>query len=144
MKRRAAMMLGLTGGALVLTGCVERRLSITSEPPGARVWVNDTPVGLTPVETAFVYHGVYDVRVEADGYEPLLTSAEAVAPWYEYPLVDLVAEAMPFVIENRQKWHFRLSPELEAIQERADFEGRLLDRAAQLRDLSSAGGLRLN
>jgi hypothetical protein len=38
----------LVGGMLLLAGCVERRLTITSEPSGALVTVNSKEVGRTP------------------------------------------------------------------------------------------------
>lgn len=101
----------LSGCALLaLVGCVDRRLNITSEPPGARVWLNDTEVGVTPVEVNFTYFGVYDVRVRKDGYEPLVTKAEAKAPFHEWPGVDLVFLPMPFTKKTRIDWHFELQP----------------------------------
>lgn len=129
---RSVVPLGLA--LVLLGGCVERRLSITSEPPGASVWVNGSSVGLTPLETTFVYHGVYDIRIEKAGFEPLLTSAEADAPWWEYPPLDLAAEALPFTLENTQDWHFVLSPTLEVSQDPAEFESGLLNRAGAFKE----------
>lgn len=127
------MMVGVLVAGVVLGGCVERRLSITTEPTGATVWVNDTRVGLSPVETTFLYHGEYDVRVELDGYEPLMVGAEAVAPWWEYPPIDLIAEALPFTVLNEQSWHFELAPSLERQQGQSEFEAGLLERATEMR-----------
>jgi len=124
----------LVAGSVLLGGCVERRLSITSEPPGASVWVNGSSVGLTPLETTFVFHGIYDIRIEKPGYEPLLTSAEARAPWWEYPPLDLAAEAVPFTLENTQDWHFVLEPSLEVSQAPGELESGLLDRAGAFRE----------
>ncbi|HZW08324.1 MAG TPA: PEGA domain-containing protein [Phycisphaerales bacterium] len=117
-----------------LAGCVERRLEITSEPPGALVYVNDQEVGRTPTEASFLFHGVYDVRVELEGYEPLRTTAEAEAPFYEYAPLDLAAEALPTRIHNVQHWHFVLEPALELAQTKEELEAGLLGRAATMRD----------
>lgn len=102
----------VVGGAAMATigGCLERRIYIASDPPGAIVRLNDVEVGRTPLEVDFTYYGVYDVRLEKDGYEPLSTSAEAKAPVYEWPLIDLVAEAMPKRILTEIRWDFTLRP----------------------------------
>ena len=126
------VLLGLALAA-VLTGCVERRIQVTSEPSGALVWINDHEVGRTPVETTFKYHGAYDVRLELEGYEPLVTRADAVAPWYEYPGPDLAAEVLPFMVRNTQHWHFELEESAERRLSPAELEAELLERAGELR-----------
>lgn len=120
--------------ALSLGGCVDRRLVITSEPSGARVWVNDLEIGRTPTETAFKFHGVYDVRLELEGHEPKWTSRKTRTPVYEYPPLDLIAEALPVRFRNHQKWHFELEPSLERTQPRDALEADLLERAGELRE----------
>ena len=76
-------------------GCVQRTIHIASEPTGALVYLNDEEVGRTPVDVPFTFYGTYDVRLEKEGYEPLWTTGEAAAPWWEYPGPDLIAEAIP-------------------------------------------------
>lgn len=117
-----------------LPGCLERKISITSEPPGALVWVNDVEVGRTPVETDFVFYGDYDVRVRLDGYEPVRTHMQARAPWYELPPFDLLATAVPTRIENVVKWHFVLAPPVGSDQPPEQAEKELLERARGLRE----------
>ena len=58
----------------LMLGCGDRTISITSSPSGALVWVNDREVGRTPVQIGFIYDGQYDVRIERDGYEPIMTA----------------------------------------------------------------------
>jgi hypothetical protein len=125
----AAMLLALAA----LTGCVERRLVITSDPAGAAVFVNDVELGRTPVAASFTYHGLMDVRVIKDGYEPLRTRARASAPLYEYPPVDLAAEALPFEFENTVRWHFTLTPAFETTHDSMELEQGVIHRAADLR-----------
>lgn len=119
---------GLTGA-----GCVERRIEITSEPAGALVWVNDQQVGRTPTRASFLYHGVYDVRLQLDGFEPMVTEAEASPPVYEHAPLDLLAEMVPARIQNVQRWHFVLEPSLESTLSRDEIEAGLLERAGLMR-----------
>ncbi len=106
----------LAGAACVcacvpLAGCLERTVKVTSEPPGAVVWMNNVEVGRTPLTTAFTFYGKYDVRLRREGYEPLVLGRRLRAPIYEYPPLDLVALAAPFKIRTRRDWHFELSPQ---------------------------------
>jgi len=128
------MRLALTILCIAIAGgCTSRRIAITSEPEGALVTVNDVEVGRTPVEADFTYYGVYDVRVEARGYEPLRTRARANAPFYEYPPVDFIASSTPPTKDHVVRWHFRLEPSLESTQSPEEFERTLLERARVLR-----------
>ena len=111
-------------------GCVDRTLSITSDPPGALVHLNDREVGYTPVRVPFDFYGVYDVRLRRVGYQPLWTTAHARAPWWETPPIDLVADVTTdadVVID----WHFELEPVEPAGDART---GRLIERAEALGD----------
>lgn len=110
-----------------LTGCLHRRIFVTSDPPGATVYLNDVEVGRTPVEVDFTYFGVYDVRLRKPGYEPITTSEKASAPVYEWPGIDLLAEAIPADITTEIRWSYTLTP----IDN--DIDG-VLERARELRD----------
>lgn len=59
--RPAFWLLLLTVG---LSGCIERTITITSEPSGSLVHLNDEPVGRTPLTVPFTFYGTYDVRLE--------------------------------------------------------------------------------
>jgi hypothetical protein len=130
--RGAAAVVGV-GALIVLGGCLERRVSVTSDPSGAVVYANDVELGRTPCEASFVYFGAYDVRVEKEGFEPLRAKVRARTPIYEYPPIDLVATAIPAHIETVVKWHFKLEPALETVQNREQLESGLRERANDLR-----------
>ena len=69
------------------SGCISRSLLIESEPPGAQVRLNGTPVGETPVTVSFRHYGIYDVELRKDGFETVRTVEPVTAPLYaRFPL----------------------------------------------------------
>ncbi len=127
-KLRLAALLALLVASV---GCVQRTISITSDPNGALVYLNDKEVGRTPLEVPFKFYGTYDVRLEKDGYTPLWTEQQAKAPFWETPGPDLIGEAIPGNKVNLQ-WHFTM--EQQAFVEETD----LIDRARDMRGQVSA------
>jgi hypothetical protein len=93
-KRNLLKTFALLSGLLALGGCVERIMKIDSDPPGARVFVNDREVGLTPVKFSFLWYGDYDIILRRDGFQTHKTNYRVDAPWYQYPPIDLVAECL--------------------------------------------------
>ena len=91
----------LAVAALVTSwGCVQRRMTIRSNPPGALVYVDDYQIGTTPVSTDFIYYGTRKIRLIKDGYETLTVRQPFPIPWYEiFPL--------DFVTENLWPWEIR-------------------------------------
>ncbi len=130
---------------VVLAGCVERTVTINTEPKGAIVWLNDKEVGRTPVRVPFKWYGDYDVIIRKEGYETLKTHRKLVRPWYEYIPLDLFAEVFtPAVIHDDHFWEFSLE------REKSVDEGQLLKRALEFReteqgnkDISEAKGAKV-
>ncbi|MEZ6234391.1 MAG: PEGA domain-containing protein [Phycisphaerales bacterium] len=125
---------GLSAG---LGGCLERTIRVTSEPPGAMVWLNDVEIGRTPAEARFKFYGTYDVRLEMAGFEPVHEGREAAAPFYEYPGPDLIAAAIPARFHNRIEWHYVLEPAQGLDSPEA--EAAILERARALRERMGPG-----
>jgi len=94
---------------LCVTGCVQRTINITSEPPGAVVWVNDQEIGRTPIQRDFTWYGTYDVQVRAEGYRTLNTKTPVIAPWWQWPPIDFFAEFVPGLKDERAI-SYRLEP----------------------------------
>jgi hypothetical protein len=90
----------LVAAAGLATGCVQRRMTIRSSPPGALVYVDDYELGTTPVSHDFVYYGTRKVRLVKDGYETLTVRQPFPVPWYQYFPLD-------FVTENLLPWEIR-------------------------------------
>ena len=85
---------------LISIGCVQRRMTVRSNPPGALVYVDDYQIGTTPVSTDFVYYGTRKIRLIKDGYDTLTVQQPFPVPWYEiFPL--------DFVTENLWPWEIR-------------------------------------
>ena len=92
-----------------LTGCVERKMVITSEPSGVDVWVNEQWHGKTPYELPFKHYGVFSIKLEADGYYPMFVKEPVPAPLYQQPGLDLISEAaIPTTIKDNRNMHYIL------------------------------------
>jgi len=91
----------IVAGLLVSTGCIERTVSINTEPEGAAVILNDQEIGQSPVKVPFTWYGDYDIIIRKDGYETVRTHQQLHTPWYELPGIDLFTEClMPFTVHD--------------------------------------------
>ena len=111
--RRMAGMLLAVLAVMLAAGCVQRRLTIRSNPPGALVYVDDYQIGTTPVSTDFVYYGKRKIRLVLSGYETLTVIQPIPTPWYEYPGLDFVSENLvPGEIRDERVVDFQLKPQV--------------------------------
>jgi hypothetical protein len=86
---------------LLITGCVERTVSINTEPEGATVFLNDEEVGKSPVRVPFTWYGDYDIIIRKPGYQTIKTNHNIKTPWYELPGIDIFTEClMPFTVHD--------------------------------------------
>lgn len=108
--RPSAIILGLALLIFAAPGCVRRTISITSTPSEALVFVNEREIGRTPCEVDFLFYGEYDVRLKLDGYESIVGSGTASAPFWDFIGADLVSEIAPLNLESRVEWHFTFVP----------------------------------
>jgi hypothetical protein len=102
---------------LLLTGCVERRIYVISEPPGADVYVDGEFVGVTrpadhpdgPFYVNFIFYGTREYTLRLPGYATTSGDVELSLPWYQYFPVDFFAEVLaPWKIVNRHHVHVNL------------------------------------
>ena len=105
---------------------MDRTLRLESDPPGALVYLNGEEVARTPAEVPLAWYGKYDVAVRKEGYETLKTERWVIAPWWQWPPIDLVAELLPVPLRDRHRLRFELEPA-------GSLEEGLLDRAQALR-----------
>ena len=96
-------------GSLLLSGCVERNLTINTEPQGALIILNDEEIGTSPVTVSFEWYGDYWVRISKEGYESLNTHRPLKRPWYDIPPFDFFAQIInPNRIVDSYEWTFPL------------------------------------
>jgi hypothetical protein len=101
--------LAMTVLCLLMTlGCVEQKMTITSEPSGALVYVSEQEVGHTPVTVPFTWVGDYAITLRMEGYETLKTHADLKPTAFEVPGVDLFAELLPYTFRDQRYVHFKL------------------------------------
>ncbi len=115
--------------ALFTSGCVQRRMTIRTNPPGALVYIDDYYIGTTPVATDFTYYGKRKIRLVKDGYEILTVPKYDISPpWYEvFPLEFVAENIVPWEIRDERLLDFQLVPQVIVPQD------QLLARADQLR-----------
>jgi len=99
------------GLTVVLAGCVERTLTINTEPQGAMVALNDEQIGVSPVTVSFNWYGDYRVEASKNGYQRLATHRKLKGPWYDYPPFDLLVQVLdPTRVVDAYEWTFELEP----------------------------------
>ena len=117
------------------TGCVRRRMTVRSNPPGAHVWIDDQEIGTTPVSTPFTYYGTRRIRLEKDGFETIVVNQPFDAPWYQIPPLDFVSESLvPNELRDERVIDFELVPKATVSV------NEVLGNAEQLRAASGGRG----
>lgn len=104
-------------GALLLTGCVERRIYVRSDPPGAEVYIDGEFIGTTraddhidgPLYANFIYYGTREYTLRKPGFKTTSGDVKLETPWYEYPPIDFFAEVLtPWVIVDEHEINVEL------------------------------------
>src|SRR2546430_16093739 len=86
--------IALLAGVMGASGCIERTVTIRTEPDQALVYLNDDEVGRSPVTVPFTWYGDYDIVIRKEGYETLKTHHRIRTPWYELPGIDFITETL--------------------------------------------------
>jgi hypothetical protein len=95
---------------VVPAGCVEQRLDLQSDPPGALVYLNGEEVGRTPMTTPFTFYGNFDVVLRKEGYETLKTTSKVKPPLYQLPPIDLIAALLPIPLTDEHRLSYSMQP----------------------------------
>jgi len=131
---RLAVLGCALAAVLASTGCVRRRLTVRTNPPGAQVFVDDQEIGVTPCSASFVYYGTRKITVMKDGYKTETLFQRINPPWYEIPPLDFVSENLiSRELRDERIVDVQLAPEEIVPQQ------KLIDRAQSLRDSVSSG-----
>jgi hypothetical protein len=124
-------MISIAVAAGILGGCVEREMTLTTNPPGALVYVSEKEIGRTPVTLPFLWYGDYEIVIRRDGFQTLYTHADLCPPIYETFPLDLLSTIVPWTFHDRRYLHFTLAPSQMATDE------ELIRRAASLRRVNN-------
>jgi hypothetical protein len=111
--------------SIIMSGCVERKLTINTEPKEALVVLNDEEIGVSPVTVSFNWYGDYKIQLSKSGYETLITHRELKAPLHDRFPFDFFAQVLnPKRIVDEYEWSFDLNqaqqPEREDLIQAAD------------------------
>ena len=127
-KGRVAVALMLLAGLSLLPGCVERRYTIRTDPPGAIVIVNGEAIGPSPASKNFVFYGDREITLMLDGYETKTVMQPIKAPWWDNLLTEFFSENLvPVSLRDEREFKYQLTPA------QSPPLGELRDRAEALR-----------
>jgi PEGA domain len=116
------------------TGCVHRRLTVNSNPPGALVRVDGKDIGYTPASIDFTWYGTREVQLLKDGYETQTQMVDINPPWYQrFPLDFFSDNFLGKHITDRRQVSFQMQPR------RMDVSSDVVDRGRSLRSESLHG-----
>lgn len=97
--------------AVCVAGCVSRKLTINSQPQGARVFFDYKQVGETPCSFDFIYYGAHHLELVREGFDNFNTTVKLKAPIYEYIPLDFFSEhILPFHFKDEHAHTFSLTP----------------------------------
>lgn len=92
---------------MLITGCTKQHLIIDSNPTGAQAEVNGKNVGKTPVSLIYVETGQFRIRLQKNGYEIIDTKFKVKKRWFNYPIIDFFAEAIPIIWSSKKHVNFK-------------------------------------
>lgn len=106
-------------------GCVRRRLTVRTQPPGAAVYVDNQYVGTSPTATSTTYYATRQIEVVKDGYRHEKILRRFNPPWYQLPPIDFLTDTLwPKKIRDERIVDITLAPQQmissEELQARAN------------------------
>ncbi|MBX3442950.1 MAG: PEGA domain-containing protein [Planctomyces sp.] len=118
------------GLAACASGCVSRRMTIVSDPPGALVEVDGQRLGLTPVSQDFTYYGTREVTLSMPGYQTLTVQQPTRPPWYQVFPLDFFSDNFAMThLTDRHVFRYRM----QRLGQEADDSFSLTERGRNFR-----------
>lgn len=112
----------------LFTGCVERRYTIRTDPPGAIVVVNGEEIGPSPASRNFYFYGDREITMILDGHQTKTVIQPIKAPWWDNYLTEFFTENLvPWTIRDERTFRYPMTPAVSPP------EDVLRDRAEMLR-----------
>jgi hypothetical protein len=81
---------------LCFSGCMHRRLTVRSDPPGAALMVDGEEAGYTPASIDYTYYGTREITLTKEGYQTLTTPIKLSTPWYQVFPLDFISDNFAF------------------------------------------------
>ena len=101
----------LAAAALAVGACVERKITVRSDPPGARVALDGRPIGVTPVTVRFEQYGGREFTLAKKGHLRLREIRRIEPPLYQRLGIDFFFEMVwPFPLVDEHVETFDLTP----------------------------------
>ena len=106
------MVLVLVVAVSSTSGCIRKRMTVRTSPPGAMAYIDKQPIGLTPVSTSFTYYGTRSIEIVRDGYRTERFLRRFNPPWYAIPPLDFFSETLwPYEMRDERIIDVQLTPE---------------------------------
>lgn len=114
--------------AMSASGCMHRRLTVRSDPPGAAVLIDGEEVGFTPVSIDYTYYGTREITLVKDGYRTRTLMQKIPTPWYQWFPLEFVTDNFALTsIRDKREVLYTLEPD------QLPPTSEVLDRANSLR-----------
>lgn len=113
---------------LLLIGCAEHRILITSEPAGAKVSLDGQDKGITPLSVPFTFYGKREVVLEKDGYQTYESIIPINPPIFQVFPFDIMMLLIPYPFVDNHPFYFILEK-----QGKTDIK-KSLERMERLKD----------
>ena len=108
---RSIIIIAVIAELFTFSGCVRRRLTLRTDPPGATVYLDNVEIGKTPLSRDFDYYGPRELRFVKEGCETHTEMVRLRAPWYQWIGLDFVSETLvPGEILDRHNHSVKLRP----------------------------------
>ncbi len=138
-RRTTIVVLAAVAG---LTGCVERRYTIRTDPPGALVIVNGESLGPAPASHNYYYYGGREITLVMDGYETKTFVEQFQAPWWDNYLTEFFSEnVVPWVIRDEREFTYKLDPARQPPTEQVQSRAEALRSEARILPPPRRGGI---
>jgi hypothetical protein len=125
-----------------LSGCVERRYTIRTAPPGAAVIVNGEEIGPSPASRSFNFYGDRKITLVLDGYQTKALIQPIKAPWWDSFLTEFFSENLiPVSLRDERDYEYVLEPARMAPQRELRERGETLRTDAHSLPEPRRGGI---
>ena len=111
MHRKCYLVIAVLLMVPTLCGCVRRKMTVMTNPPGATVYLDGKEIGRTPFTANFDHYGKREFRVVKQGYDTKTELKPVRAPWYQWVGFDFVSEVLlPGKLTDHKYYEFDLQP----------------------------------